>query len=99
MADPIYTIAVLKAKDGKLDALKATLEALAADTRKEAGAIEYFFVRDENHDPNTIVSFEKWRTAEDEAAHWHTPHLKAAISAMADILDGKPVIHRGPHII
>lgn len=39
--------------------LKATLESLAEATRKEPGAIEYFFVHDENHRTNTIFSYEK----------------------------------------
>ena len=99
MSQNIYTIAVLKAKPGRLGDLKATLEALAVETRKEAGAHEYFFVQDENHDPNTIVSYERWENAAEEKSHWDTPHLKAAISAMGDILDDKPQVHRGYKII
>ena len=99
MSDNIFTIAVLKAKDGRLDDLKSTLEQLAEETRKETGAVEYFFVHDTNHDPNTIVSYEKWQNQEEEAKHWQTPHLKNAIGEMKDILDGEPVIHRGPQII
>ncbi|MEM8837333.1 MAG: putative quinol monooxygenase [Pseudomonadota bacterium] len=99
MTTPIYTIAVLKAKPGRLDDLKTTLSALAEDTRKETGAVEYFFVHDENHDANTIVSYEKWTSADHEAAHWQTPHLRNAIKALKDILDGDPIIHRGPRVI
>ena len=99
MNDNIYTIAVLKAKEGHLDALKAALKALASETRKESGAIEYFFVHDENHDSNTIVSYEKWENAEEEARHWKTQHLRHAIEHMKDILEGEPVVHRGPKII
>lgn len=97
--DPIYTIAVLKAREGCLSELKATLEQLAAETRKERGALEYFFVHDQNHDPNTIVSYEKWLNADEESAHWKTPHLKDAIGHLKDILDGDPIIHRGPKVI
>ena len=99
MSDNIYTIAILKAKEGRLDDLKNTLSILAAETRKEAGAIEYFFVQDQNYDPNTIVSYEKWQDAEQEAQHWQTPHLKEAIEKMKDILDGEPIIHKGVKII
>ena len=99
MAEPIYTIAILKAKAGRLEDLKSVLEALATETRKEQGAIEYFFVHDQNHDENTIVSYEKWANAEEEAAHWQTPHLKTAIAQMKDILDGSPIVHRGPQVI
>lgn len=99
MSENIYVIAVLKAKEGRLGDLKATLEALAAETRKEAGAREYFFVQDENHDPNTILSFERWEGAKEEGEHWDTPHLKQAIQAMGDILEGEPVVHRGYKVI
>ena len=99
MSDNIFTIAVLKAKEGRLDDLKNTLETLATETRRESGAFEYFFVHDQNHDPNTIVSYEKWENAGEEAKHWKTPHLRNAIEQMKDILDGAPVVHRGPKII
>ncbi len=99
MSDIIYTIAVLKAKEGKLNDLKSVLSELAVETRKEKGAIEYFFVHDENFDENTIVSYEKWTNAAEEAAHWKTPHLRAAITKMKDILDGEPTVHRGPQVI
>ncbi len=99
MSEAVYVVAVLKAKEGRLDDLKSTLSTLAGETRKEKGAIEYFFVHDEHQDANTIVSYEKWKNAEEEAAHWKTAHLRNAIEAMKGILDGDPVIHRGPRVI
>lgn len=99
MSENIYTIAVLKAKEGRLDDLKQTLSVLATETRKELGMIEYFFVQDVNHDPNTIVSYEKWQNATEEEKHWQTPHLKIAIETMKDILDGEPIIHKGLKVI
>ncbi len=99
MSEPIYTIAVLKAKPGRLDDLEAVLRVLATETRKEPGAIDYFFVQDQAHDRNTIVSFEKWADADEEAAHWKTPHLRHAIGQMKEILDGDPAVHRGLRVI
>ncbi len=99
MSENVYTIAILKAKKGCLGNLKDTLSVLATETRKEPGAIEYFFVQDVNHDPNTIVSYEKWQNATEEAKHWQTPHLKIAIETMKDILDGEPIIHKGLKVI
>lgn len=98
MSKNVYTIAELKAKEGKFDDLKTTLQALAAETRKESGAIEYFFIEDQKN-PNTILSYEKWENAEEEGKHWDTPHLKAAIDKFGDILDGAPVVHKGLQII
>ncbi len=98
MSANIYTIAVLKAKPGKADALISVLEELAAETRKEEGAQEYSFIRDQKT-PDVVLSYEKWQDAEAEAAHWETPHLAAAIERFKDLLDGEPVIHKGTKII
>ena len=94
-----YTVAVLTAKEGRLADLKAILEVLAQKTRKESGAVEYFFIQDQNHNSNTIVSYEKWINAEEENKHWETPHLKQAIEQFDEILDGPPIVYKGPIII
>lgn len=99
MNDNIYTIAILKAKEGRIDDLKSTLEILAGETRKESGANEYFFIHDENHNKNTIVSYERWENAEEEGKHWKTPHLTSAIEQLKDVLDGDPIIHKGYKVI
>lgn len=98
MSANIYTIAVLKAKPSKVDALISVLRELAAETRKEEGAEEYGFIRNENT-PEVVLSYEKWRDAKAEAAHWRTPHLTVAIKKFKDLLDGEPVIHKGTKII
>lgn len=98
MSGNIYTIAVLKAKPGKADALISVLEKLAAETRKEAGAQEYGFIQDQKS-PEVVLSYEKWQNAEAESAHWETPHLAAAIERFKDLLDGEPVVHKGSKII
>jgi quinol monooxygenase YgiN len=98
MSGSTYTIAVLKAKPGKTDALISVLTELAAETRKEEGAEEYGFIRT-HKTPDVILSYEKWKDADAESAHWETPHLAAAIEQFKDLLDGKPVIHKGSKII
>ncbi len=98
MSTNTYTIAVLKAKPGKADALISVLENLADETRQEAGAVEYGFIRDQD-EPDVILSYEKWKDAEAEASHWQTPHLKNAMAQFNGILDGKPAIYKGAKII
>ena len=98
MTEKIYTIAVLPAAEGKIGLLIEHLEMLAEQTRKEAGCIEYGFYQHQSN-PNVVLSYEVWRDAEAEAAHWKTPHLTAAIEAFSDILDGQPTIYKGPRII
>ena len=98
MSEYMYTIAELTAKESKFDELKSILTDLATDTRKEAGAIEYFFILDKEK-ANTILSYEKWRTVDDESAHWETPHLNSAIEKLTNVLERNPVIHKGHQII
>lgn len=98
MSDNLYTIALLKAKPEKTASLREQLEHLATETRKEAGALEYGFIQAQD-DPQLILSYEKWKDAEAETAHWQTPHLLAAIDAFKDLLEGDPAIYKGRKII
>lgn len=98
MSEKTYTIAVLKAKTDKVDEMIAVLEELANHTRQESGALQYGFYRSQD-DPNTVLSFEEWQDTEAEAEHWQTPHLTSALQAFKDILDGEPIIYKGPQII
>ncbi|MEM9463136.1 MAG: putative quinol monooxygenase [Myxococcota bacterium] len=98
MNDNIYTIAILKAKPGQVDALIAVLNELATQTRREDGALEYGFIRDQQ-DPNVILSYERWKHADAESAHWQTPHLAAALARFEALLDGNPTVHKGSKII
>ncbi len=94
----VYTIAILPAKDGLIGKLLSELEALAAETRKEHGCIEYGFYRDSS-DANVVLSYERWVDRAAEDAHWETPHLKHAISAMDELLTTKPQIYKTKKII
>ena len=55
--------------------LRASHQMSKKETPNEPGANDYFFLQDENYDENTIVSYEKWESAEAESAHWKTPPL------------------------
>ena len=96
--EPVYTIAVLKARPGQADALIAILETLAAETRKEAGALDYGFIRDRKT-PDIILSYERWADEAAETAHWQTPHLKHAARQFKEVLDGGPTVYTGTKII
>ena len=98
MSEKLYTVAVLKAQTGKFDELVAVLEELAKQTRKEPGALQYGFYRNQEN-PNIILSFEEWQDADVESAHWKTPHLTSAIEKFKDILDGEPTIYKTDQII
>ena len=94
----VYTIAILPAREGRVDELLATLESLASATRQEHGCIEYGFYRD-SENSNTVLSFERWVDSAAEDSHWQTSHLKQAINAMDEILETKPQIFKAKKII
>lgn len=99
MNKQIFVVAELTAQDGKFEEMKQIFEDLAAETRKEKGAIEYFFIEDETK-PNTLLSIERWENAVEEAKHWETPHLKNALENASKILvDNKAIIHKGLQVI
>lgn len=94
----VYTIAVLPAKEGRIDDLLTTLRSLADATRQEHGCIEYGFYQDSER-PNTVISFERWVDMAAEDSHWETPHLKNAMTAMGEILETEPQIFKTKHVI
>ena len=98
MHENVYTIAVLPAKQGRIDELLSMLHTLADATRREHGCIEYGFYRS-TEQPNTVLSFERWVDRAAEDSHWQTPHLKHAITAMGDILETEPQIFKAKNVI
>ena len=84
-SDVISIIAVLKAKPGKIDALKQALQALLLPTRREPGNIEYalFQLRDT---PDVFYVRESWRGQAGLGEHIALPHFQAFILQMNDLL-------------
>lgn len=84
-AEVISIIAVLKARPGKIDALKRALQALLRPTRREPGNIEYalFQLRDT---PDVFYVRESWRGQAGLDAHIALPHFQAFILQMNDLL-------------
>ena len=84
-AEVISIIAVLRARQGKIDALRQALQALLLPTRKEPGNIEYqlFQLRDA---PDVFYVRESWRGQAGLDAHIALPHFQAFILQMNDLL-------------
>ena len=84
-SEVISIIAVLKAKPGKIDALKQALQALLLPTRREPGNIEYalFQLRDT---PDVFYVRESWHGQVGLDEHIALPHFQAFILQMNDLL-------------
>ena len=58
------------------------------ESRREDGCITYeFFVG--LSDPNTLMLFQEWATAEALAEHFNTDHMERFLEALPEVLDGK----------
>ncbi|HID7510809.1 TPA: putative quinol monooxygenase [Enterobacter hormaechei] len=81
----ISIIAVLKAKPGKIDALKQALRALLLPTRREPGNVEYMLyqLRDT---PDVFYVREAWHGQQGLDEHIALPHFQAFILQLNDLL-------------
>lgn len=84
-ADILSILAVLKAQPGKVEALKAALQALLLPTRQEPGNVEYhlFQLRDT---PDCFYVRESWRGQAALEAHIALPHFQEFILQMDALL-------------
>jgi quinol monooxygenase YgiN len=89
MQKPLISIAVLKAKPGKQQALKEGLLSLVEPTRTEPGNLDYvlFELRDE---PGTFYMREAFKDQAALDAHFATPYFQR-FAATADDLLSEPL--------
>ena len=78
-------IAVLKAKPGKINALKHALQALLHPTRREPGNNEYAQYQIRNT-PDEFYVRESWRGQAGLDEHIALPHFQTFILQMNDLL-------------
>lgn len=85
-ADKIVSIAVLKAKSGKREALRDSLLKLIEPTRQEPGNIEYvlFELRDE---PGTYYMREAFVSQAALDEHFAAPYVQAFAATLDDVLE------------
>lgn len=71
----IVVIAKLKFELGHADAAAQVLTSLVAQTRAEAGCLEYL-VAESCASPGEFVLTERWRSEEDLRRHFQTEHME-----------------------
>ena len=94
MLTPVKTIAILVAKRGMVEELKALLGGMAVPSRAEPGNLRYDLWR-ERSDAGRFVLEELYADDAAVAAHRVTPHYKNYISKI-DNLAERTVIVLGP---
>ena len=86
MANPVKIIAVLTARPGVADRLRALLDGMLAPSRAEPGNLRYDLWQDGN-EPTRFVLDELYADAEAVAAHRATPHFQAYLAAINDLAE------------
>ena len=83
---PLISIAVLKAKAGRRDDLRAALSALVPPTRQEPGCLDYtlFELSDE---PGSFYMRESFENRAALDTHFATPHFRAFEQRADELLD------------
>lgn len=85
-------VALITAKPGSEDVVRAALEDLARATREEAGCRTYELYESAAA-PGTFVTVEAWGAQSDLDAHMASPHIATALATTSDHLAAPPAIH------
>lgn len=88
----IDVVAVITAKPGSEDAVRAALEGLVAPTRAEEGCLAYD-LSESAAAPGTFITVEQWSDPSDLDAHMQTPHIQSALAVLGTELAAAPAIH------
>ncbi len=88
----LHTVAVVVAKPGSEEPVRAAMTNLAVASRAEEGCLAYDLF-ESGSAPGTFVTMERWRGQSDLDNHMQTPHIAAALAATSDHLAAAPGIH------
>lgn len=88
----VTVVAKLTAKTDAIEAVKTELLRMIAPTRQEEGCIEYRLHQD-NDNPALFVFYENWKSAACVEEHMNSPHFRAYVAAVGDLLADK-IVHK-----
>ena len=87
MTDLLTVVAWIRASEGAEDEVRETLLSIVPPTLEEEGCVDYqLHVVDD--DPGLFYFVEHWRSRDDLDAHLSTPHVRDAIAAVEDRIEG-----------
>ena len=89
----LKVVAIITAKDDKIDYTRKVLETLLGPTREEPGCIS-FDLHHNNDNPKEFVIIEEWKSQQEFDLHFETDHVKAAMAEVPGNLENEPDIRR-----
>jgi len=87
----VTVVARLRARSGKEEELKKVLVGLIAPSRQDPGCVNYDLHQSNEH-KSCFLFLENWESKELLDKHLATPHLKAFIAKIDDLLAEPPQI-------
>ena len=91
MSNPVKIVAILTAKPGKADALKALMDTMVTASRAEPGNLRYDLWR-EKAEPNRIVIDELYASDDAVAAHRAAPHFQDYLAKIGDLAERTAIV-------
>jgi quinol monooxygenase YgiN len=88
----LHVVATIPAKPEHVESIRAAMEHVAVESRKEDGCLSYD-VYESAAVPGTFVTIERWVDQATMDLHLQTPHVAAAIAASEGALTGDVAIH------
>uniref|UniRef100_C6DZL7 Antibiotic biosynthesis monooxygenase n=1 Tax=Geobacter sp. (strain M21) TaxID=443144 RepID=C6DZL7_GEOSM len=86
----VTIVAKVTAKNEAIEQVRTELLKMLAPTRQEEGCIEYRLHQDHDN-PAVFIFYENWDTAKSVDRHMNSPHFKAYVAAVRDLLADKEV--------
>lgn len=88
----LNVVSTIPAKPETEDAIRAALQALVAESRKEEGCLAYDLYESQSA-PDTFVTVEAWASREALDQHMASAHVAEAFGAAEGALAGEVAIH------
>lgn len=94
MREKFYVTAKFKVKREKLYEAEELMKMLTDKTpQNEEGCIEYYYIKSVS-DESEFTSVEIWENEAEEAKHWETEYIQAAMQKLPDLLEELPEIRK-----
>lgn len=90
MPDPVKIMAILTARPGKLEALRALLDGMVAPSRAEPGNLRWDIWREKGDDGRFALD-ELYADQAAAAAHRETPHFRHYADAIGELAERTPL--------
>ncbi|MBP0453745.1 MULTISPECIES: putative quinol monooxygenase [unclassified Kitasatospora] len=91
MSQRITAVAVLRARAGREEEMRAQARSMVEPSLAEPGCLSYRNYVDPD-DPRAWVVLEEWESREAFEAHLASPHLARSLERTAELLDGPPEV-------